>query len=287
MTGFGKAEGTHAHKKITVEIKSLNSKQFDLTVKMPSPYREKELGLRALLSEKLSRGKIDLNIYVEASETEKKVSINQSLALLYLDEIRSLTEKAGLTEKEDVLKTLLSMPDVLQSEKAEFDEKEWAKVESLISEASDKLCAFRESEGQRLATDIESRIHIIESLRVEVEKHLQPRLEAVRERIEKNIADLAGTDQGDKNRLEQEIIYYLEKLDITEEEIRLKGHCKYFLETMRADGMVGKKLGFITQEIGREINTMGSKANYVEIQRLVVQMKDELEKIKEQLLNIC
>lgn len=287
MTGFGKASGTYAEKKITVELKSLNSKQFDLTVKIPQLYREKELTLRAMLAEQLGRGKVDLTIYTEEADGDKKVSINQNLALSYLDELKTLSSKSGLALSSDVLRTVLNMPDVLQSEKSELDEEEWIAVEGVIKDASAQLQNFRKDEGYRLEKDIQERIENIETLRQEVEPHLADRLKGVRERIEKNIQDLLDEDQGEKNRLEQEIIYYLEKLDITEEHVRLKGHCEYFIETIQNKEMAGKKLAFISQEIGREINTMGSKANYVPIQKLVVQMKDELEKIKEQLLNIA
>ncbi len=287
MTGFGKASANYAGKKITIEIKSLNSKQFDLSVKAPSLYREKELALRSELANKLSRGKVDLNIHVDSGEIEKRITINQSLALAYLEEIENLKKAAPSGLDGNVLTTLLNLPDVMKSERSELQEEEWAAVNSLVNEATDKLMTFRTDEGARLAKDIAERVELIESLRKQVSELLPIRLANVRERIERHIADYIKEDQGEKNRLEQEIVYYLEKLDITEEHIRLEGHCVYFLETMKAEGMVGKKLGFISQEIGREINTMGAKANQVDIQKLVVQMKDELEKIKEQLLNIC
>lgn len=286
MTGFGKASVAFANKKITAEIRSLNSKQFDLSIKLPSLYRDKELTLRNVLSEKLGRGKVDLSIYTETSEGEKRVTINQSLALSYLQEIKLLAANGGLHSDNDFLSVLLGMPDVLQSERAELTEDEWKAVEQVVSDATDAMLSFRRDEGRRLAEDIALRISLIESYRKEVETYLPERLKSVRDRIEKNVYDLLSEEQIDKNRLEQEIIYYLEKLDITEEHIRLKGHCEYFTETMMAPEDPGKKLGFISQEIGREINTMGAKANHVAIQKLVVQMKDELEKIKEQLLNI-
>lgn len=286
MTGFGKASVAFANKKITAEIRSLNSKQFDLSIKLPSLYRDKELTLRNVLSEKLGRGKVDLSIYTETSEGEKRVTINQSLALSYLQEIKLLAANGGLHSDNDFLSVLLGMPDVLQSERAELTEDEWKAVEQVVSDATDAMLSFRRDEGRRLSEDIALRISLIESYRKEVETYLPERLKSVRDRIEKNVYDLLSEEQIDKNRLEQEIIYYLEKLDITEEHIRLKGHCEYFTETMMAPEDPGKKLGFISQEIGREINTMGAKANHVAIQKLVVQMKDELEKIKEQLLNI-
>lgn len=286
MTGFGKATGSFASKNITVEIKSLNSKLFDFTVKMPGAYREKELDIRSLISDLLNRGKVDLNIFVEDTEGQKKVRINQPLALAYMADIKNLADAGGLNTDDNLLNTLLTMPDVLQSARSEFDENEWAEVESVILEAAQGLLSFRKNEGARLEEDISQRIHQIKALRLEVEKFLPERLQQVRDRIQRNLNDLVKDDQGDKNRLEQEIIYYLEKLDITEEHIRLEGHCNYFIETMKTD-MPGKKLAFIAQEIGREINTMGAKANHVPIQKHVVEMKDELEKIKEQLLNIC
>lgn len=287
MTGFGKATGSFASKNITVEIKSLNSKQFDFSVKMPGAYREKELDIRSLISDLLTRGKVDLNIFVEDTEGQKKVRINQALALAYMADIKNLADAGGLNTDDNLLNTLLTMPDVLQSARSEFDENEWAEVESVIVEATQGLLSFRKNEGARLEHDISQRIHQIKALRLEVEEFLPERLQQVRDRIERNLNDLVKEDQGDKNRLEQEILYYLEKLDITEEHIRLEGHCNYFIETMKSPDMPGKKLAFIAQEIGREINTMGAKANHVPIQKHVVQMKDELEKIKEQLLNIC
>lgn len=287
MTGFGKANGSFATKDISVEIKSLNSKQFDFSVKLPGAYREKELDLRNLVAKKLNRGKVDLTIYVEDTEAQQNVRINQSLALAYMTDIKELAEAGGLQTDDSLLQMLLDMPDVLQTERSEFDENEWREIESVVEEAIGALLAFRKNEGKRLEKDIRLRIENIKKLRNEVEEFLPERLEKVRERIERSIKDLVKDDQGDKNRLEQEIIYYLEKLDITEEHIRLDGHCNYFLETMDSGKLVGKKLAFIAQEIGREINTMGAKANHVPIQRHVVQMKDELEKIKEQLLNIC
>ncbi len=286
MTGFGKASASFGDKKITAEIKSLNSKQFDLSVKFPSIYREKELTLRGTLSDVIGRGKVDLSLYRETVEGEKKVTINQSLALSYLKEIKQLTTAGGLQTDNEMLSVLLGMPDVLQTERSELAPEEWVVVEKTVLEATNALLNFRKNEGARLADDIQSRVELIESYRMEVEAHLEERLQAVRDRIRKNISEVMADEQIDQNRLEQEIVYYLEKLDITEEHIRLAGHCTYFIETMKSSDFPGKKLGFISQEIGREINTMGAKANHVAIQKLVVQMKDELEKIKEQLLNI-
>lgn len=286
MTGFGKATAAYGEKKITAEIKSLNSKLFDLSAKLPTPYREKETALRALLSEKLGRGKVDLTVFTESGEGEKRARINMPLALSYLEEIKILAEKGKIPAGEPVLPLLLEMPEVLQSERPELSDEEAEVVVKTVGAAADALLEFRRDEGARLAEDIGMRIRKIEALRIETEAHLPDRINRVRERIRKNIEDVLSEEETDKNRMEQEIIYYLEKLDITEEHTRLKGHCDFFLETMESVTAAGKKLGFITQEIGREINTMGAKANHVPIQRLVVEMKDELEKVKEQLLNI-
>jgi len=286
MTGFGKATARFGDKKITVEIKSLNSKLFDLSTKLPGLYREKELVLRNILSVALGRGKVDLTVYAESGEVEKRAGVNRSLALAYLEEIKGLADAGGLQTGESTLSLLLNMPEVLQTQRHELSAEESALVETVVAKATEALLSFRKNEGARLAEDIGMRVRNIQSLRRDVEKHLPERLQQVRDRIEKNIAEVMYGDEIDRNRMEQEIIYYLEKLDITEEHTRLKGHCDFFLETMETTDAAGKKLGFISQEIGREINTMGAKANHVAIQRLVVQMKDELEKIKEQLLNI-
>ncbi len=288
MTGFGKAIATCGDKKIVVEIKSLNSRQFDLNIKLPSLYREKELELRKLLSERLERGKVEALIYTEQAEgqSEKRVRLNRELALAYLNDVRELAEAGGLELSENALPSILELPEVWQQERPELEEEEFHKLQEAVEQAADALLGFRRKEGAILADDIASRIAAIEALRLSVEDHLPQRLKTVRERIEKNIADVLQNEEVDHNRMEQEIIYYLEKLDITEEHTRLSSHCAYFRETMNSGKASGKKLGFITQEMGREINTMGSKANHVDIQKLVVQMKDELEKIKEQLLNI-
>ncbi len=286
MTGFGKASRPYANKVINAEIRSLNSKQLDLSVKLPSAYRDRELEVRNGLVETLGRGKVDLYVFFESQEGEKKVSINQPLALSYLAEIQSLSKAAGLDSDRDVLATVLAMPDVLQSDKVDADPEEWSEIGRAISDAAAALVSFRTEEGERLDRDITERVKSIDAKRKETEGFLDDRMNSIRERIAKNIDEFLREGQGDRNRMEQEIVYYLEKLDITEEHVRLAGHCTYFLETMKAEGMVGKKLGFISQEMGREINTLGAKANHVEIQKLVVEMKDELEKIKEQLLNI-
>lgn len=287
MTGFGRAVGTFADKTITVEIKSLNSKQFDLSLRLPMSYREKESELRSMLADRLGRGKLELGVHVDSPEGERKAKLNQNIALNYIAQVRDLEDAAGMSAGADILPAILGMPDVWQVAVAELDEEEWAAVRGIVSEAADHLIEFRRDEGSRLADDVRQRIANIRELRQEVESQLPNRMQAIRDRIERNVREFASEENADQNRLEQEIVYYLEKLDITEEHVRLESHCGYFLETMETEaGEAGKKLGFITQELGREINTMGSKANYAPIQRAVVQMKDELEKVKEQLLNI-
>ncbi|HLV52467.1 MAG TPA: YicC/YloC family endoribonuclease [Cryomorphaceae bacterium] len=287
MTGYGKATGTFAQKKITVELRSLNSKQFDLNTRMPGLYRERELAVRSFLSDRLGRGKVDLMVFVESAEAEKKAKLNQPLAMDYLGQIAALEAAAGLEAADAKLRTVLTMQEVWQTEYHEPEEEELAVLQDIIGEATDKLIGFRKKEGAQLSEDIANRIELIKKLSADVEVLLPERLSAVKERLEKNMRELREAENFDRNRLEQEIIYYLEKLDITEEQVRLESHCRYFVETMNQDSSdAGKKLGFIAQEIGREINTMGSKANHALIQRKVVEMKDELEKIKEQLLNI-
>jgi len=287
MTGFGRAQGHYDEKKIAVEIKSLNSKQFDLNIKLPSAYREKEMAVRQLLAAKLDRGKIDLSIQIETGETDKRIGLNSALARAYWKEIKTFSDDLGVEANGEILRSVLTMPDVWSTDKSELDSQEWVIIEGLIAEASENLQAFRNTEGENLGADIRARVESIDALREGCVQHLPKRLLAVRERLAKHIKDLTLGDEVEQNRLEQEIVYYLEKLDITEENTRLAQHCAFFLETMDSPDMIGKKLGFITQEMGREINTMGSKANYVPIQKLVVDMKDELEKVKEQLLNIC
>ncbi len=287
MTGYGKATVSYADKTITAELRSLNSKQLDLNVRAPGLYREKELDMRSILSERLGRGKVDLAIYVESPEGEKKAKLNRAIALDYIAQVRDLEKAAEMDAGPGILRTILAMPEVWQTERPELDPEEWKAVKSVLIEAADHLTQFRTDEGKQLAVDMLARIENIRQLRLEVEGYIPDRLQAVRDRIAKNIREFAEEENTDQNRLEQEIVYYLEKLDITEEHVRLESHCKYFLETIeQSTPEVGKKLGFITQELGREINTMGSKANYAPIQRNVVEMKDELEKIKEQLLNI-
>jgi uncharacterized protein (TIGR00255 family) len=284
MTGFGKATKEVAGKKITVEIRSINSKQFDLNLRMPSSYREKESDIRKEILSALERGKIDFLLFTEAAASLKKVSLDKEVAKAYYHEIKSLSDELNLDQK-DILSALLKLPDVISAEREEPDENEWETVKSAFVEALAAANNFRLSEGRELEKDFSMRIGKILDLLEKIAACEGERMETIKARIANNLADLFPPDKTDKNRFEQELIYYLEKIDITEEKLRLKTHCDYFITTMKEDS-AGRKLGFITQEIGREINTIGSKANHAEIQRLVVQMKDELEKIKEQLLNI-
>lgn len=280
MTGFGRSVKTFPDKTVTVEIKSLNSKMLDLNLRIPSYYREKEIGLRNLLSEQLNRGKIDLNIQIENGGAKAPAEINAPVVRDYLQQLRQMVNG----DETELLKMAVRMPDALQTKNFEADEEEWQQVLEAVHDGIVRLNDFRASEGETLLKDFRFRIQLIGELLVEIESLDKSRLNAVKERLRKAVETLKT--EVDENRFEQELIYYLEKFDITEEKVRLAKHLDYFSETLLLPESNGKKLGFISQEIGREINTIGSKANHSEIQQLVVQMKDELEKIKEQLLNV-
>jgi uncharacterized protein (TIGR00255 family) len=280
MTGFGKSILQLPSKKVTVEVKSLNSKNLDVNTRIPSLYREKEGDIRRLLSKSLERGKIDLSIYIEHTEEEQSNRINELLVRNYIAQLKQINN--GI--EEDYLSIAMRLPDVLKTEREELDKEEWESVTTTIEEAVRLLTEFRLEEGKFLEDDLILRIETIEKLLDQVMTLDEERLVLVRERLLKAISELTITV--DENRFEQELIYYLEKLDITEEKTRLTNHLDYFKKEMKTQLSNGKKLGFISQEIGREINTIGSKANFAPMQNLVVQMKDELEKIKEQLLNI-
>ncbi|CAN5911571.1 YicC family protein [soil metagenome] len=284
MTGFGKAVCELQQKKVTVEIRSLNSRQLDLNIRMPSVYREKESEVRSELSKTAERGKIDVSIFVEGTSEAGLATINTSLVTAYHAELKKIAVSLG-EERNDFLSLIMRMPDVLKQDKQDLDENEWKEVYRAFIAALAAFGKFREDEGGVLANELSQRIGIISKKLVEVATLDPQRAIAVRERLQKHLAESAATDQVDNNRFEQELIYYLEKLDITEEKLRLQTHLDYFTGTMKEPG-AGRKLGFIAQEIGREINTIGSKANDAGIQMIVVQMKDELEKIKEQLLNV-
>ncbi|MFY9309974.1 MAG: YicC/YloC family endoribonuclease [Bacteroidia bacterium] len=286
MTGFGKATAEISGKKIVVEIRSVNSKSMDLNLRLPYLYKEKELELRSEISKLLERGKIDVTVYTESIQETLPVNINKNLAKTYYKELKALSEELG-ENTPDLIALTLKMPDVLKAEKelAELDENEWSQVKSVANQAVDAFQKFRSDEGRVLANEFKSRIGLIDRLLSEVVKMDSARTENIKNRIRTNLAEAVEKEKIDQNRFEQELIYYIEKLDITEEKLRLKTHLDYFLSTMN-EPACGRKLGFISQEIGREINTIGSKANDAGIQKLVVQMKDELEKVKEQLLNV-
>lgn len=278
MTGFGKAIGQTSGKKITVEIRSLNSKGLDLNARIAPIFREKELSIRKMVGGALKRGKVDINIYAEVTGVESAAGINMELAKAYLEQLEVLSRETDTSG--DLIAAVMRMPDVIGSSKNELSEEEWHFLKDLIVEALEKLERFRVQEGSSIAEDFELRLIEIEKSMKEIEPHEQQRLLAVRERLLKGLDGV----EIDSNRYEQEVIFYIEKLDINEEKVRLANHVKYFRETMNEENS-GKKLGFIAQEMGREINTLGSKSNYAPMQQHVVQMKDELEKIKEQVGN--
>ncbi len=285
MTGFGKATGEFNNKKFTVEIRSLNSKGLDLNVRMSSLYREKELDLRNELGRLLERGKIDLSVYFE-NNGEQRLAINKSLLMAYYKELKEIAGDLGSPDRPEFLSLLLKMPDVMQSQREELDENEWSYIHSLVIEAVAQFNDFRKQEGEVLANELQQRINMILKNLESVEVLSDERKPLLKAKLWKGLEEVADKLAIDNNRFEQEVIYYLEKLDITEERVRLRAHCNYFFQTTELPSNEGKKLGFISQEIGREINTIGSKCNDAEIQRFVVQMKDELEKIKEQVLNV-
>lgn len=281
MTGFGKATLQLATKKITVEVKSLNSKGLDLNVRMPSVYREMELGLRNQISQSLERGKVDFSLYIEVTGEETSTKINAPIVKAYMSQMRVILTDADETE---LMKMAVRMPDALKTERDEIDENEWKQILTVINEALSNINNFRADEGASLEKEFQLRIANIRSY-MEQALELDPeRVQNIKNKLQTAIDELKVTV--DENRFEQELIYYLEKLDITEEKVRLTNHLDYFIETLNGNEANGRKLGFITQEMGREINTMGSKSNHAGMQKLVVQMKDELEKIKEQVLNV-
>ena len=285
MTGFGKAEGTIGNNKFNVEIRSVNSKQFDLSVRMPAIYKEKEIPLRNKLSKELYRGKIDLSIQFDSNGADHlSAVINHTVVKKYYEQIESLSNDLGLNPAPSLI-DILRLPDTMKQERLKVDEEEWELVMKLIEQAIKNFISFRKQEGEAILNEFNVRIDFIEHFANEIIPYEKERTESVRDKIESLFSEYEERESVDNNRLEQEMIYYLEKLDITEERSRLFNHIKYFRETLDSDTPQGKKLGFICQELGREINTMGSKANHATIQKLVVQMKDELEKIKEQVLN--
>jgi len=286
MTGYGRAECDLSNMVYTIEIKSLNSKQLDTSVRVPVLLREKELEIRNILNKELQRGKIELGIFQEVKEGAAGYSINQPVVKEYIKQLRKISGEVGMEESEHILQVAMRLPDAMKSQKEVLSDKDWALVRQSIRTALDELVSFRKQEGKATQNDMSLRVHSILARLNQIEPFEEERISRVRNRILTALEDLKKDIKADQNRLEQEMILYLEKMDITEEKVRLKNHCKYFMETLKEDASAGKKLGFISQEMGREINTLGSKASDSEIQRLVVEMKDELEKIKEQVLNV-
>ena len=285
MTGFGKGEAVYGDKKFRVELRSLNSKQLDLSIKLPGKYRAAEAEVRNIITRELQRGKVDCFISVESAVAETSAHINTEAFKAYADELRRVcTETSLKIDDSALMQSLLRLPDVVTTEEREVSAEEVATIVEAAKSAAAELNAFRVQEGQILIADLLKRIDLIEKYRHEVEPFESARVDTIKNRIRENIEKLQL--EVDNNRLEQEMIFYIEKLDITEEKVRLDNHCRYFREVAAEEEAAGRKLGFIAQELGREINTMGSKSNEANMQRLVVKMKDELEKIKEQVLNI-
>lgn len=286
MTGYGKGVCELKDKVITIEIKSLNSKQLDIYTRIPSSYRAMDLEMRTIISQNLKRGKVELNMAVEITDAKNAGVINGPVVKDYYKQIKEIGEEIGVDYKESALQVIMRLPDSLKVEKEELDKDEWGKVLIALNDALKSVNDFRAQEGNALEADISNKVESIKNILVKIEPFEEERMNQVRQRLTANINEVKDIDKIDTNRFEQELIYYFERLDINEEKVRLRNHCSFFEEVVGYKEGVGKKLGFIAQEMGREINTIGSKANHTEIQRLVVLMKDELEKIKEQSLNI-
>jgi len=285
MTGFGKATGNYRNHSCTVELRSVNSKQLDLNMRMPSAFRERETELRRIMTNAVVRGKVDLSINIEGVEEGRMQQLNRVLFDHYYNEFSSVANEKGLSQ-DRLLHDILRMPDVLQPLKLEVAESDWPTIAAIVENAVTAFCAFRAQEGQQLANELRARVDNIHSLMEQVTPYESERITTVRQRLQERLDDIASQHNLDPGRLEHELVFYIEKFDVTEEKVRLSAHCKYFIETMETDPQAGRKLGFIAQEMGREINTLGSKANHAAIQKLVVHMKDELEKVKEQVLNV-
>ncbi|MBN2486319.1 MAG: YicC family protein [Bacteroidales bacterium] len=286
MTGYGKETCELANKVVTIEVKSLNSKQLDIYSRIPSVYREKDLEIRNILSQRLQRGKIEVNMVIEVTDVNSNGKLNVSVIKDYYKQLKEIGSELGIDYNDSVLQVIMRLPDSLKTDKEELDTQEWQKVEKALAGAIDAVDRFRLQEGKAMKTDMLEKLELIEQCLQKIQPFEQERVNAVKQRLQNGLNDLPGAEKTDTNRFEQELIYYLEKLDINEEKVRLRNHCSFFAEVCNSKEPSGKKLGFIAQEMGREINTIGSKANHSEIQRLVVMMKDELEKIKEQSLNI-
>ncbi len=286
MTGFGKSICELQSKRVIIEIKSLNSKQLDINARIPNLYREKDLAIRSAISQRLQRGKIDVTFYVESMVPDKIPQVNEEVIKAYHSQLISIATKLEIAENTDFLNIIMPLPDTMKTTHAELNDEEWTSVASSLNEAISHLDSFRTQEGASMLRDVQARSENIKTLLGKITPFEKQRTEKIRNRIRENLSEYEGNSAVDENRFEQELIYYLEKLDISEEKVRLSNHIQYFNETLKEEGSVGKKLGFITQEMGREINTLGSKANDSDIQHIVVKMKDDLEKIKEQILNI-
>ncbi|MAD97499.1 MAG: YicC family protein [Flavobacteriaceae bacterium] len=285
MTGYGKKTIQLSTKKITLELKSLNSKNLDLNVRIPGYYKEKELEVRKTISTHLKRGKIDFSIYVEMTADESLTSINSALVKDYMQQLRNIVQ-SGNTNDVELLQMAVRMPDALRTEREELDEEEWKIISEGINEVISKLIEYRTEEGKAMEADFKNRVSTIKSLLEKVISLDEERLQGIRTRLENTVEEIRAKNQLDRNRFEQEVLFYLEKLDINEEKVRLRSHLEYFEKTLDTPESNGKKLGFITQEMGREINTTGAKANFAPMQKVVIQMKNELEQIKEQVLNV-
>lgn len=286
MTGFGKATGEFNGKKIVVEVKSLNSKQMDISTRLAGMYREKEIEIRNELSQSLERGKVDFAMYIDNSGKESVTVINQSVVESYFKQIKSIADNTGIALPENWFEIILRLPDVMKTEMAELDENEWIEVRRIMAEAIDQLKNFRIQDGVSLENVFRTKIAHISALLDEVAPFEQERVEKIKAKLDENLQAISEKFDYDKNRLEQELIFYIEKLDVNEEKVRLRNHLEYFIHTIEQEQSPGKKLGFIAQEIGREVNTLGSKSNHSEMQKIVVLMKDDLEQIKEQILNV-
>ena len=285
MTGYGKAEGAVGSRKYTVEVRSLNGKNLDLSVRMPSVLKEKEMELRKQLGARIVRGKSDVAIHFEADAAEARHELNGPVIEKYVDSLRTLAEKTDQPTG-NLLSTAVRFPDAMQTSREAFDHEAWEGIHALVVEAADQFDAFRDTEGATLHADFSARLDTIDALEASLDPLLDARLKRVRERIRTNLEETVDRAALDEGRFEQEVLYYIEKMDVSEERTRLRAHIVYFRNIMNTGSAQGKKLGFVSQEMGREINTLGSKANDAELQRIVVQMKDELEKIKEQVLNV-
>ena len=286
MTGYGKATCTLPQKKVNIEIRSLNSKQMDVNTRIPGLCREKEIEIRNKISNALYRGKVDISFSVEAEVPDRVTKINQPIIESYFRQLEPVASKLNIDNSVDFLRVIMPLPDTTKTEQAELNDQEWTELSKSIDKAIDDIITFRQQEGEALSREVTQRIDNIRKLLSEIEPHEKDRIEKIKDRIKESLQSLTEKSNIDENRFEQELIYYIEKLDVTEEKVRLANHLDYFIETLDSNKPIGKKLGFISQEVGREVNTLGSKANDAALQRIVIQMKDELEKIKEQILNV-